>query len=383
MFFLFFLVLFSPFLSFLFLMLMLCFFSPIFENKTLRLLVVSLSSFFVIIIFSSRGYYDELTSDLGIYHDYYKLLQLDLNYGIGVFGGGYEVGWPLLYWLFGLFTDLTPIHLAVLNTVLSLLLIFLWFESKVIPTIDTNERGIFYFFIFLFFNFLMLGFLQRQALTLGFLLFALTAKNNRNLLFFILIASLFHISSVLVGCIIYFSRIINFNKKNIILLCFSLLFLRIFLIKFFEFSIAFISFDAFSHKAQSFIVERFSISTLRYFLLYFLLFPFLINVSNFKSLSDKYIYNYAVLTSISIIIFIGVPLFADRIFMIGLVIYGLLYYKYFFVKNKVLGLILALIYFMIFTFEKFNLVGSLALGDYYWNRFDYFGDYIFYYLEEI
>lgn len=371
----------SPFLFFIFGLLSLCFFSPFFNNKYLRICLVVLTCFFLIIIISSRSYYDELSSDLSIYYNYYKIMQVDLKHGLRAFGGGLEVGWPLLYWLIGKFINLNPIHLAVCNTIISLFLVFLWLEKKIIPNTDIKEKGILYFFIFLFANFLMLGFLQRQSLTLGFLLFALTAKNNRNFLFFILIATIFHISSILVGLLIYISRKLDFTKRKIILLILTLVGVRVFLTPIILLFISFLSFDAFSHKAQTFIGGGFSISTLRYFILYLCLFPFLLKVPEFSKIEDKYLYNYAILTAVSIVSFVGIPLFADRIFMIGLLVFGLFYYRYFFRKYKIIGLIFSILYLFVFMLEKFNIMGSLALGDSFWSRYNYWGTTFLYYLE--
>lgn len=372
-----------PFLFLISCLLFLCFGSFVFDNKFLRLIFIALVSFYIIIVFASRNYFDELDSDLSIYHHFFSLLQIKLEYGLNVFGGGIEVGWPLLYWFVGIFFNLQPIHLAIINTIFSIFLVLLWFERKTIPYINKKEKGILYFFVFLFSNFLMLGFLQRQSLTLGILLFALTSKNNRNLIFFIIIASLFHLSSILVGLLIFLARNINFTKSRIFYILGIILVARFFIVPLLIFLISFIGLDVFTHKANTFISGEFSISTLRYFILYLCLFPVLLHPQSFNKIEDKYLYNYAVLTTICIIAFVGIPLFADRIFMIGLLIYGLFYYKFFFTKYKRLGICFALLYLIIFILEKLNVIGSLALGDTFWSRYNFWDMNFLYYLERL
>lgn len=373
----------SPFLFYLFNILCLCFFSSYYANKYIRLPVVFLTTFSLIVIYASKNYYDELSSDLDIYYGVYNIAQYDFTKAIHFFGGGLEVGWPLVYHFIGKVINLTPIQLAVTNSIVSFLLVIIWFERKIITKITPVDRGIVYFFLLLFANFLMLGFLQRQALTLGIILFALTAKNNRNFILLIILATFFHLSSLVVGITVYLARKLSFSTKKIIILLLSLVVLRILLIPFMEIAISVISLDVFSHKANTFTSGNFSVSTLRFLLLYLIILPFLINYKDIGLGNEKYLYNYCVLTSISIIAFVGVPLFADRIFMTGLLIYGLYFYKYFYANNKILGIMFGLFYLYIFVLEKLNLIGGLALNDSYWARYPFWNSSIFYYLSRI
>lgn len=373
----------SPLLFYLLNILSLCFFSSYYANKYIRWPVVIFTTLSLIVIYASKNYYDELSSDLDVYYGVYNIVQYDFTTGIHFFGGGIEVGWPLVYYFFGKIVNLTPIHLAVTNSIFSFLLIFIWFETKIITNIKPAERGMVYFFLLLFANFFMLGFLQRQSLTVGIILFALTAKNNRNFILLIILATFFHLSSLLVGITVYLARKLSFSPKKIIILLLSLVVLRIMLIPFMEIAISVISLDVFSHKANTFTSGNFSVSTLRFLLLYLIILPFLINYKDIGLGNEKYLYNYCVLTSISIIAFVGVPLFADRIFMTGLLIYGLYFYKYFYANNKILGIMFGLFYLYIFVLEKLNLIGGLALNDSYWARYPFWNSSIFYYLSRI
>lgn len=373
----------SPLLFYLLNILSLCFFSSYYANKYIRWPVVIFTTLSLIVIYASKNYYDELSSDLDVYYGVYNIVQYDFTTGIHFFGGGIEVGWPLVYYFFGKIVNLTPIHLAVTNTIFSFLLIFIWFETKIITNIKPAERGMVYFFLLLFANFFMLGFLQRQSLTVGIILFALTAKNNRNFILLIILATFFHLSSLLVGITVYLARKLSFSPKKIIIVLFSLVALRLLLVPFLQIAISVISLDVFSHKAKNFTTGVFAISTLRYFLLYLIILPFLINYKDIRLGNAKYLYNYCVLTSLSIIAFVGISLFADRIFMTGLFIYGFYFYMYFYANNKTLGILFGLFYLYIFVLEKLNLIGGLALNDYYWARYPFLDNSIFYYLSRI
>ena len=375
--------LFSPLICFIMGMLTLFLLSPFMKIGLIRVFTVFLVALQLLIIFGSRNYYDELSSDLNVYYGVYQIVNNDIKSGLSFFGGGLEIGWSLLYWVVGRFLTLEPIQLALVNSIISFLLIFIWMEKIVIPNVNINERGIIYFFFLLFANFIMFGFLQRQSLTLGFLLFALTARKTRTLVFLVFIASLIHLSSIPIGITIYLARKINFTPKKMIILIIVLIILRLTIVPILIAIMSIISFDVVSHKLQGFSENGFNISTLRYFILYLCLLPFLFKERKFDTVNERYIYNYAIVSTLAIVAFVGVALFADRIFMVALVIYGIFYYKYVYLDNKVIGLLLALTYLFLFILEKNNIIGSLALGDTFWSRYDYWGEDVFYYLKRL
>ena len=389
MFFFFFLIvcfgafLFSPLFLFLLTFSGLLIFSSFLHIRLLRFFIIIISFISFLIIVGSRNYYDELNYDLSIYYGVYKSLQFDFYNNVFLFGGGVEIGWPIVYWIFGGFFDLSPIQLALFNTIISLSIIILWVELKVKPLVNRNELGILYFCLFIFMNLSILGFLQRQALTIGLLLFSLTTKSNKRFLFLIFLATLFHLSSCLVAFFIYLSKNINFTKKKIIILFLSVVLFRMFFsLVIFKLLSFFTVFDSIVHKLSFFDNIGFQISTLRYVILFFFLF-LIVFVYNKVDKNFKELYNYAVFSSVFIVAFVGIPLFADRIFMIGMLVYGIFYFLFFYRRYKLFALFFAVLYFFIFILEKTNTVGSLSLGDEYWARYDYIGETIFYYLSKI
>lgn len=378
------LIAYSPIFGFCYNIVLFLFLSFLFSNRFLRLSLVLITVFQLILIYASRQYNDELSSDLSIYYSSFELLKVQPFEVLKQFGGGLEIGWPILYWSISTFYDLTGIQLAVLNTFLSLILIIFWIEKKIIPLVSIGEKGVIYAFFFLFINVVMLGFLQRQALTIGFLLFALTEKNNKKFLMWSLLASIFHLSSILVALIIFFIRRMDkLNYKKVFIFVVILIFFRILLIPVVDVVVNSLSIGALSHKLSGYQEAVFSISSLRFFLLNILLIFIIFIYKNKMSYELKNLYFFSITSALSIICFVGVPLFADRIFMMSFIIFGIYLYFFFFVSYKRLGLIFLLLYLLIFFLEKMNIIGSLAFGDFFWARYNYLGDTIFYYLEKI
>ena len=367
----------SSLYSLIFLSAILLFFSSFMHLKIIRYPILLLFFVDLILIYSSKNFYDELGSDLRIYYNIFNLLQYDPKAGFDFFGKNGEYGWGLLYYSIGnFFPNISQINLAILNVSISFFVIFVWIEKVVIYKVNKNEVGIFYLFVLIFLNISMLGFLQRQALTLGFLLFALTSKNNRNFIFFILVASFFHLSSIVVALFIWLSRSISFDLRKILFFFIGSIIFRILLVVIVAYVLSALGVGGITRKLINFTDAGFNITSLRYPILMFLvLIISIININNFKNFVDrdlKSIFNFMIFSAISLVVMMGVPLFADRIFMISLIIYGIYFYFYFYKKYRILAFILFLLYFIVFLLEKLNLVGGLPLNDSYWSRYPIF-----------
>lgn len=376
-------IFFSPLFLFILSFLGILFLSPLLNNFFIRLLFVNLVFLSLLIVVGSRNYYAELSSDLLIYGDVYDMLDTDVTYALNFFGGGLEIGWPLVYSVIKSVVELTPIQQSLVNIIFSVFVVLCWVEFKLRPLINKNEIGVFYFIFFIFINIGVLGYLQRQGLTLGLLLFALTSKNNARFIFFVLIASFFHLSSLLVGLVLYICKKITLDKIKILYILFYAIIFRILFFVIISYMLPYLSsFSFISTKVNYFEDLNFRISTLRYTILFLFLFFILFII---KKVDDekKSLYNLGVISSIFIISFAGIPLFADRVFMIGMIIYGVFYYLFFFVNHRKVGLIFALLYFLIIFMERFNIIGGLASGDFYWARYFYLGEEILYYLDRI
>ena len=180
-------------------------------------------------------------------------------------------------------------------------------------------------------------------------------------------------SSIIVSVFILLSRHVKFDLRMImiylsgsILFRFLLTFIAIALLSYF-------GVGSLTRKLENFVDGGFDITSLRYPIL--MLIPLIISLINIKNINFKYndsvsiLYNFAIISAISIIVMVGVPLFADRIFMISLIIYGVYYYLFFYKRYKILAMCLAFMYFLFFLTERLNLVGGLPMGDYYWARY--------------
>ncbi|WP_104500512.1 EpsG family protein [Acinetobacter indicus] len=373
----------SPFFLYFLSFLGLLFFSPLLKQQLIRYSFILITIISLLLIIGSRNYYDEMTSDLKLYHSIFYELSNEYNDFYGFFGDGLEVGWPILYSYVAKWFDLSPIQLALFNTIICLVIIIAWIETKIKPLVGKNEFGIFYFLFFIFINLGVLGFLQRQAITVGILLFALTSKKNLNFILIVFLASVFHLSSIIVGLVIYICKNLTINKVWIIkLLIISFLFRFVFISVLLFFLNLLGGFEFITHKLNFFVNTELRVSTLRYVILSLSLF-FILILTNKVDENLKVIYNFALISCIFIVMFVGIPLFADRIFMVSMVVYGLFYYLFFYRKYPILALVFAVLYFIIVSLEKFNVIGELSVGDFYWARYNYIGEKIFYYLDKI
>lgn len=371
----------SSLYSLLFLFVVMVVFSPIMRFKFVRYPVLILVFIDLILIYGSKNFYDELGADLRIYYNIYSLLQYDPGSGLEFFGKSGEYGWGVVYYFIGkVFPSLNAIQLAITNVVISFFLIFLWIETKLIDKVSKNDIGIFYLFLFIFLNISMLGFLQRQALTLGFLLFALTARNNRNFVIFTLIACIFHLSSIVVAFFIFLSRWLNFDLKKIISIVFGAVIFRFILVIVASYIISVLGVSNITRKLLNFSESGFNITSLRYPILMLLIFFVSLinikNIKNYKAEGLQSLFNFMMFSAIFLIIMMGVPLFADRIFMISLIIYGVYYYFFFYKKYNIFALLLCFLYLIVFFLEKTNLVGGLPFNDFYWARYPIFNEFL-------
>ena len=374
-----FFLMFSPFSLLILSLICLVLFSPYLHSKILRYTFLFFSFVGLIFSSSSKGFYDEKNNDLIFYYGTFLDLKNSLTDGLFDYGGGLEIGWSLLYWFLGNFITVSEIGLVILNSSIVLFFIILWCELKIVTKVNRGEIGIFYFFLFLFMNFSILGYLERQSLALVFLLFAFTSKKMKNFLLLVFIASLFHLSSILIGLIIFIVKKYNIKFKYIVTFTAFLILVRFLFIPIVDYFIKYISFVALSSKINFFTDIEFSVSSFRILFLQFFMLCIIL-ISDLKNKENKEIYFYALLAIISNYVFIGIPLLADRIFILFIVLFGFFYYFLVFKRFKKIGLLFSLLYFIYFFLERSGFLGQLPAQDYYWLRYNLFESSPFYYL---
>lgn len=364
---------FSPVVTFLFSSIYLIFFSIDYKfGRIFNYFVYFVSSFSYLVINNSRSFYEELSLDLGVYYNLFLELQANGFFNVNnQFGGGVEIGWPFIYSLLTSF-HLTPYDLIFINNFLTILLCFVWFFVHGFKVIEGKFQGIMVLSFLIFFSIATTNFLERQALSTAILMFAVSNISNKKFILYIALASFFHLSAILIGFIYFFMSRLSLNLRNIFLLIFFGILFRVsfFVLVKYGASISFLSF--LSLKFSYYGDASFSIASFRYPIL---ILPLLVLAYLNKE-------RYIVLSRIVFFscclyyVFLGIPLFSERINMAILMFYGyfvllfsLSYYRAY--------LLIFLVYLIAFIIEKDFSSSGLSQ---FWFRYEPISFNPFYYL---
>lgn len=365
---------FSPFFSFIISMMVLLS-TSIYKGKLMRIFFSILAYLSLAFIYASRLYKEELAMDLYIYFDIFEKISQGYFWQVlFFFGRGIEGGLVILYKIYyDLFGFITPYHLAFFNMIICGLGSIFWLEKYGMRDIPYKYRGYCSFFFILFFTIQMTGFLQRQAIATTILLFALSQSKKRNFYILLLLGTFFHLTTLPLG--LFFRYLIwnEFSKNKTIKIIISII---IFRILFYVFITIFIKLGIpGSEKLVHFMEADFAIASGRFLLL--ILFLLLLLIFNFKKLNNNY-KNYLLISSIFYLIFLGVPLFSERVFFILLYLYGFYFFITTYKHYLKSSLLFSFLYFILFSLEKANLLRTLY--DEFWQRYPMFSLDPFYYL---
>jgi wzy protein len=367
---------FSPLISFLASVFTLIFYSP-FLGRVNRVLITSIGLFSLVYIFGSRFYIEEIKADLSIYYNAFLIIKKnplsEVLFGFLIFGGGLEFGIVVLYKLYSfLFSDITAIDISIYNKIICSIGLLIWYEFFGQKRIPQEYKAICVAFILIFLSISTFGFLQRQALATIFVLFALEVKKKRYLIFFTILASIFHLTSLFI--IFIWKYLLSKTYTNKIFIKSAFLFL---IIRFLFVTIIFVAVPLGINKIVFYVemMDTFAITSYRFLVLLFLLLVTTLLFVKNNSIKWK---TPIIILSLFHIIFLGVPSLSERINFVFLYLYGyflfvMLYKKFF----KELCFLL-FIYILYFTLEKMNIT-SLAT-DAFWSRYPVFSFEPFYYL---
>lgn len=347
-------------------------------NKLFRRYLGGVAFISLIIIIASRNYTDELNNDLSIYYNVYILLSAKVNSAIFVFGNGYEIGWPLLYYGVSLiFDNVTPIELAIINTSLCAFLVFIWIERYGLKNLLIDEKSIVLACAILLMSVQTFGYLQRQALSVCILLFSISNIGRKRCYVYLILSSLFHLSSLPIGILyIILTKLKTNNKTLIVFLVLTIIF-KLTYVVFFNF-ISMTGLDIPGLYKIQYFIERANANTITSMRFALLIFPLLILAFFMKGsiLLHKW-RNVIIISCVLYIAFLGIPLAPERINFILLILYG--YFLYLTLANyKRVVIIIGLAYSILFLLEKTNLIGSY--DNLFWVRYPLINFTPFYYL---
>ena len=366
---------FSPIISFLFAFIALILFSK-YNNQIFRILFSLIGFLSLAIIYASRAYKEELAMDLSIYYDTYNLIYNGYFFeALLLFGKGVEGGLIVLYRLYiAIFNKLSPFDLAFFNMNICGIGCIGWLEMYGFKYVEKKHKGICMAFFLLFFSVQMSGFLQRQALATVILLFAISQKDKKYFYLLTIIATFFHITSLFLCILFRFLLKRNLNKKTFANFFIITLILRLSFPYLIQLLIGFGSTLPGMEKLAFFSEASFSIASGRYAVLITALLA--INVFLYNRI-ENYWKNFIVLSSVLYLIFLGIPLFSERIFFILLYLYG--YFLFLSIEKISLkgAVFLSFVYLSLFIIEKLNALQ--ALYDPFWQRYPAFSLESFYY----
>ncbi|EGR3967134.1 ABC transporter ATP-binding protein [Vibrio cholerae] len=383
-----FLSMFSPIVSyFLTILFLILFNKDLSKLDLLRVLYVLVVAYSLLLIYSSRSFEDELMNDLSRYfYEYVKMTKMDVEQ-YKIFGDGLEVGYHVLYTAVAYFLpNIEPIDLAICNVVITLMLFYVWIEKYLFLNNEyKNDKAIICALIFIFFAFVSMGYLQRQALSIVFLLYALSARSFVSFLIFSSLSTVFHLTSL--PLIILYKLLARVRLSFSRMLFFSIVFILAFLLfrYYFYGLISLIMGSGISipgiHKLNLYSEFNFMVLSVKNVILNLLLLSML--VLNWSRV-DLFWRNVILFSMLTYFVFLGVPLLSERINFILFFLYGFFFYLVSIktsnnMLNRRLYISFILLYFSIDCFKSVVMATS---GDYeYWSKFDFIGYYPFYYFD--
>lgn len=341
----------------------------------IRMVLAVICYFCIVVIFYSKDYTYSDIIDYRVYSQANDILK-NMNF-FDVFEiFPFEPGWALVYWfLHKLGIAFNGINVSLGNTIISLLIFFIWFECHGIKLVKYEFRGIVTATTLLFMSFVTLGFLQRQAISIAILLFAISNYNNKKFYIYWLFSAIFHNTSLFIGLLYKFIIDLKFSVKLVLLTALFFLFARLF---FLDIMLFLNKFDFFAYKSNFYLrISGFQIASYR-----LALYGVFLSVLAFfyvKSVNN-YMRNIIIFTSICFVGLLGINLASERVNFI--IIYCLGYFVSLLLVEKNIRALLILNLFMtvLFMLEKTGFINSdFTL----WEKYDWIGTTPFYYLKGI
>ena len=175
------------------------------------ILIVSMA-----LIISSRRFGFE-SDDFINYYDFFTRIK---DYGfsdIFYFGGGIEFGLGIFFYIISIITpNITPNGLIFLTSLFALILYVLFIEIIIIPKFETKYSVFIILFGVLFCDVFFSTQLVRQFIASIFVLFSLFSDKLRVKLLFLIIAVIFHVSSLPIFFLVYIVIRCNFFVNLIV-----------------------------------------------------------------------------------------------------------------------------------------------------------------------
>lgn len=346
---------FSPFLFFIAVVFTLIFL-PLHEFPLIRPFLLILGAVSQFFIFYSIDFNASTIIDYRVYSESNEIIKHMSFSEVFYEPFGIEFGWGLTYWVLNrIGIDIYGVNVSYYNSIICIVLFLTWFEKYGLKEIDKKYHGLASASTLLFLSFFTITFLQRQAISVALLLFAISNQNNRKFYFFLILASFFHITSLIVGLLYKYVSKIDFSAKKIfylivVILIFRLLFRQVVL--FLD------QFSFLTYKTSFYLsISNFEIVSFRLALYSVMLFVIvMIFGKNINSPFKSIIY----FTSICSISLLGINLASERLNFILIYLYGYFLFLILYRKHINLLIFLNVIFLIIFAIEKSSLINETA-----------------------
>lgn len=364
---------FSPYFSYILSLISLLFFYSR-ERKAILLIIFLIGCWSQLFILNSKAYIVELEYDLSFYYSAY-LENLYLSFGDIIRYYAPEIGWYLIYKIIGFLSgDLEVYHIAIINTLLCEFIFLIWLNVHGLREIPKQSLGVVLGLTLLFLWPSNFAFFQRQSISVVFLLFAISNINKfHKFVVYLLIASCFHISSLLMG-VIYL--IIQKNRlKQFVVITILFLFTTRFLFNIIINIISTLGIDSITRKLNFYIndgnLSFLALSELRFMPLFFFILLF------YKQ-NKSYWKQIALFTAVFYISLLGIQFASGRMNFILFYLYGIFLFSSLEKQPKIL-ILYSIFYFMFDILYKSGVVFSI--NDNFWQRYGIISQIPFYYIK--
>lgn len=271
--------------------------------------------------------------------------------------------------------------LALINLLITIVIFVVWIEFYVLRDKRfCNDAGLIYALIIMFIGFVNFGYLQRQSLSIVFLLYSLTARRTYSFFAFSALSVCFHLTSLPLIIFYKLIRKIELNQKLLILIIPIIVIPMIVLKIYFYSFVDLIVTQGFSfpgvEKLNFYLNKDFSILSTKDLFLNLMLLVFLIVNWNDVDKRWRNIIFFSLLIYFS---FLGIPLLSERMSFILFFLYGFFVYLVIFqrAQEKIFYKLFFLFYLFVFCFKNISMAG--VIGYEYWTRHSYFNYVPFYY----
>jgi len=177
-------------------------------NRCYRILFGILISLSWGLILGSREIFLSSSDDFTQYYTVYQQISDGNLEALFIYGGGYELGLPLVFLFITEISSqiIQPHTLLFLDGVFCSLIFLAWLEYYGLKEVDEEKKGLCSAYTWVLCSFFMASQTIRQFISCLFLLISIFEINKKKKILFLALATIFHLSAIIIYLIIYFVK---------------------------------------------------------------------------------------------------------------------------------------------------------------------------------